>query len=114
MHTGTTDTGDLDIWTFNANSGDALVVRVGKITDTSGNYTPWVRLYSPLGKLLGSGFGASAAEGTGTKPNTGTFIAGGGGGQPPLSGTGTHPLTLAQNRDPGGAFPRAEGGWVTG
>ena len=32
MHTGTILTGDLDMWTFTANSGDKLEVRVGKIS----------------------------------------------------------------------------------
>ena len=34
MHLGTVLTGDLDLWTFSANSGDALVVRIGKLTDS--------------------------------------------------------------------------------
>src|SRR5439155_950791 len=47
MHTGTIDVGDLDVWTFGANSGDAIVVRLGENVDTSGSFTPWVRLYGP-------------------------------------------------------------------
>jgi len=39
MHTGTILTGDLDVWTFNAVAGDALLARVGKITDTN-SFTP--------------------------------------------------------------------------
>ena len=57
MHLGTIATGDLDVWTFSANSGDAIIVRVGEITATN-SFTPWVRLYGPNGKLLDSGFGA--------------------------------------------------------
>src|ERR1043166_5553952 len=30
MHTGTILTGDLDVWTFTATSGDSLVVRIGE------------------------------------------------------------------------------------
>jgi|GEM_PF-1179056 len=100
MHTGTIDTGDLDIWTFSANTGDALVVRIGKITDTSANFTPWIRLYGPNGKLLGSGFGSLAGEVAVTATNSGMFIVVAGDGNGALSGTGSYRLTLAKTGDP--------------
>src|ERR1022692_4407451 len=83
MHVGTIDLGDLDVWTFSANSGDAVIVRMGEVVDTSGNFEPWVRLYGPNGKLLDSSFGVSAAEvaGTATKSGTFTVVVGEGNGE---------------------------------
>jgi len=42
--------GDSDTWTFSANTGDAIVIRVGEITQT-GNFTPRIRLFSPVAVL---------------------------------------------------------------
>ena len=99
MHTGTVLTGDLDLWTFSANSGDALILRIGEITDTN-TFTPWIRLYGPNGKLLGSGFGASAGEVAVTATNSGTFLAVIADGNGALSGSGDYRLTLAKTGDP--------------
>jgi len=46
---GTIDTGDLDVWTVSANAGDAVVVRMGQITDVN-TFDPWVRVYSADGR----------------------------------------------------------------
>ncbi len=54
QHAGVIDVGDLDVWTFEAVAGDAIVARMGA-TD----YNPQVRLYSPLGVLLDTGFNAA-------------------------------------------------------
>jgi len=51
MHTGAISVGDLDVWSFTAQAGEALVVRAGIITG-SGNLYPWVRLYGPDGASL--------------------------------------------------------------
>ena len=99
MHLGTISTGDLDVWTFNANSGDAIVVRIGEITDTN-TFTPWIRLYGPNGKLLDSGFGALAGEVEVTATNTGTFIIVASDGNGTRSGSGDYRLTLAKTGDP--------------
>ncbi|MCW5556269.1 MAG: putative Ig domain-containing protein [Verrucomicrobiae bacterium] len=42
------DRGDLDLWSFTANAGDGLMLRVGAT-----NFTPWLRLYGPDGALVG-------------------------------------------------------------
>src|SRR5204862_61587 len=73
-NTGTISTGDLDVWTFTANTGESIVVRAGEITDASANFTPWIRLYGPNGALLGSGFGSLAGEVTARATNSGTFL----------------------------------------
>src|SRR5207247_2359270 len=64
--------GDLDMWSFTAAAGDAIIVRVGEVTD-AGNFEPSVRLYSPSGGLLGSSAGDLAAEVTATAPANGTY-----------------------------------------
>ena len=52
---------------------NALARVEGKITDTN-TFTPWIRIYGPTGKLLGSGYGAIAGEVAVTATNSGTFI----------------------------------------
>lgn len=47
FNAGTIALGDLDLWSFTANSGDGLVVRVGAT-----NFTPWIQLYGPGGALV--------------------------------------------------------------
>src|ERR1022692_1419578 len=113
MHVGTIDLGDLDVWTFSANSGDAVIVRMGEVVDTSGNFEPWVRLYGPNGKLLDSSFGASAAEVAVTATNSGTFTVVVGDGNGALSGTGNYRLTLAKTGDPVVVSAGDEGGPMT-
>jgi hypothetical protein len=48
LNPGTISLGDLDLWSFKANAGDSLVLRVGAT-----NFTPWIRLYGPNGVLVG-------------------------------------------------------------
>ena len=111
--TGTISTGDIDAWTFTASAGEAIVIRVGEVTDTSGNFEPWVRLYSPTGTLLDSGFGASAGEVTATAPANGVYLAVVGDGNGALSGTGDYRLTLAMTGSPIVITSGDEGGPLT-
>jgi hypothetical protein len=114
MNTGTIVSGDLDPWTLTANAGDRIVVRIGEITDTSGNFTPWIRVYGPNGALQGSGFGASAGEVNFAATNSGTFIVVAADGNGILSGTGTYQLTLAKTGSPVSVSSGDEGGSLTG
>jgi hypothetical protein len=109
MHTGIIQTGDLDLWTFNANIGEAIIMRIGEITDTN-SFTPWVRLYGPNGKLLSSGFGSFAGEVTATATNTGTFLAVVSDGNGALSGSGDYRLTLVKSGGLLTTSPGDEGG----
>jgi hypothetical protein len=113
MHTGLVATGDLDLWTFNATTGDALIVRVGAINGTN-TFTPWVRLYGPNGKLLGSGFGGVAGEAATTATNTGTFLVVIADGNGAFSGSGSYRLTLAKTGALVMVSPGDEGGAFTG
>ena len=53
MYAGTISSGDLDAWSFTANAGDSVVVRVGTLMNAN-NFNPWLRVYGPDGTLLGS------------------------------------------------------------
>ncbi len=44
---GNVDTGDFDVWTFSANSGDSIELRMGGV-----NLVPWMHLYGPDGALV--------------------------------------------------------------
>lgn len=46
-NSGVISLGDLDLWSFNANVGDSLVIRAGTT-----NFTPWLRIYGPTGALV--------------------------------------------------------------
>ena len=109
---GTIDTGDLDVWTVSANVGDAIVVRMGKTNDFSGNFTPWVRVYSPTGVPMGSSVTSVGAEVAIRATNSGPFLVVVGDGNSIFSGSGIYRLTLAQIP---GAFlvpVGDEGGWL--
>src|SRR5436309_4306907 len=68
----TIDTGDIDAWTFTANAGESIVVRMGETLTSS--LTPQLRLYGPNGVLLDSAFGLVAAEVSARATNSGTFL----------------------------------------
>ncbi len=117
-HTGTTDTGDLDVWTFTANAGESFIVRMGEVTDANARFNPQVRVYGPTGLLLGSNQQTLAAEVAATATNAGTFTVVVGDANLALSGdsigdTGTYRLTLAKS--PGAFVVSAgdEGGALT-
>lgn len=53
----TNSLGDLDVWTFPANAGDNLALRVG-----APDFRPWIQLYGPGGVLLQESFGSTSAH----------------------------------------------------
>ncbi len=73
---GTIQLGDLDLWSFTANVGDRVVVRVGALTSTN-TFNPWLRIYGPNGVLIAdSGInngGLPVEELALTATNSGTF-----------------------------------------
>lgn len=50
-HLGTTLNGDEDMWSFTAETGDNVILRVGEVTGTA-NYYPYLRLFGPTGVLI--------------------------------------------------------------
>jgi hypothetical protein len=108
----TIDTGDVDAWTFTANAGENIIVRVGETA--TGTLIPWLRLFGPNGVLLGGDFNAAAAEVTARATNSGTFtviVADGNNGR---FGTGNYRLSLVLAGSPMVASPGDEGGPMTG
>jgi hypothetical protein len=109
---GTIVVGDLDMWRFTANQGDAIALSVGKVTG-SATFTPWIRLVAPNGVVVGNNWGASAGQVNVTATVTGTYTVIIGSGDAARAGTGTYRLTLAKAPgaftisagDEGGALP---------
>jgi predicted RNA-binding protein with TRAM domain len=90
----TIEAGDIDAWTFTANTGENLLVRAGETTGGS-PLSPWLRLYGPNGALLDSSFGTVAAEVAFRATNSGTFLVVMGDGNNGFGGTGNYRLSLA-------------------
>jgi hypothetical protein len=106
-HTGTLTLGDLDMWTFSANAGDNVVLRLG-----STNFEGRLDLYGPNGAWLKS-VGGNSTDWTlsYTATNTGTFTV-------LVSSyyvefTGTYALHLAQFPEAFIVPPGDEGGAMT-
>jgi hypothetical protein len=96
-HTGTIEVGGLDTWQFSANSGDAVVVRMGGST-----LTPGIRVYGPNGVLQAANSSSSLnnrdGEASFVATNSGTFTVVVGAYY--LNAFGDYILSLAQS--PGG------------
>lgn len=95
-HTGTLSVNEQETWSFMANSGDGIFVKLGEAVVGSSLY-PRLRLYSPGGVLLVESVSATAAEVATRTTNSGTFtvvIANAGNFSP--SGNGAYRLTLAK------------------
>ncbi|MHB1309762.1 MAG: hypothetical protein ACYC23_22050, partial [Limisphaerales bacterium] len=90
---GTIQQGELDMWTFAANAGDTIVLRVGEVTDTggTGEFTPALRLYGPNGAALDADAGnLNAVEVATVASSSGTFTVVVGDGGSYLDGTGSY------------------------
>jgi hypothetical protein len=95
-HTGTLSIGEQETWSFPANSGDGILIKLGEATVGSSLY-PLLRLYGPDGVLLNENASATAAEVTTRATNSGTFtvaIANADSFAP--GGNGAYRLTLAK------------------
>src|SRR5262249_54844717 len=101
MHTGTIDKGDLDVWTFDANAGDRIAVNIGEITDTSGYFAPWIRVWAPNGVSIGSSSGASATQlNDMVAPVAGTYLVLVASFDDWYGGSGTYGLTMTHTPGP--------------
>jgi hypothetical protein len=69
---GTLLAGDLNVWSFPANSGDSIVVAMGE-TVAGSSLFPSLRLYGPDGAQLDFNYGQSATEVSARATNSGTF-----------------------------------------
>jgi hypothetical protein len=105
---GSIDLGDLDSYSFPANAGDALLLRVGDVGGTT--LAPELTLYSPSGKLMQYTWGNAAAAINAVAPANGVYTVVL--GDRNLSSIGTYALhfTRAPGANEGGAL--ANGGSV--
>lgn len=71
-HTGTLSTSEQETWTFTANSGDGILIKLGEAAVGSSLY-PRLRLYGPGSVLLSENMSPTAAEVTVHATNSGTF-----------------------------------------
>ncbi len=92
------DVGDLDVWTLAANHGDNIVVTMEEVTSGSA-LSPWLRIYSPSGALLGTNFGTARAQVAVTAMNTGTYLVVAGDNSSGLAGSGAYWLTPSATVD---------------
>ncbi len=110
QHSGTIDIGDLDMWSFNANAGDSVIVRIGAT-----GFNPQIRLYGPNGSLAGSAFigtsGGRDAELSVQATNSGVYTVVAGSYYP--NGTGPYILTLAQSPETFQVASGDQGGTLT-
>jgi hypothetical protein len=53
--------GDVDVWSFAADAGDNITLRINKVID-NGGFVPWIRLYAPNGVLVAEKSGSTQAE----------------------------------------------------
>jgi hypothetical protein len=114
MHTGTMELGDVDAWTFTANAGDRIALHIGEVTDTNGNFGPWIRLWSPTGATLGDDWGQAATViDDVVAPVTGTYLVLVATYNGALTGTGTYRLTMTHTPGPITTLPGDEGGPLT-
>lgn len=67
--------GDLDVWTFEANLGNAILLRIGEtlVSETDPGFRPWIRLFDPTGDEIGSAAGSLVASIGVVAPRTGTY-----------------------------------------
>jgi hypothetical protein len=71
-HPGTLLVSEQETWSFTANSGDGILIKLGEAVVGSSLY-PRLRLYSPGSVLLSEHVSATAAEVTVRATNSGTF-----------------------------------------
>ena len=107
---GTNSLGDLDVWTFPAQAGDNIALRVG-----APDYRPWLQLYGPNGALIADAPGGGSSHRDVSiftqVTNSGTYTV----LQQSYYYDGTGPYTLNFGQFPG-AFtvsPGDEGGRLT-
>jgi hypothetical protein len=93
-HTGSIHVGDLDMWSFSATAGDAIIIGIGEVGPDS-TFRPWIRLKSPTGQNLGSQANVLAAQIEAVATVTGVYTVVVSTGDVGLASTGDYTLTLA-------------------
>jgi hypothetical protein len=113
-HAGTiASPGQVDTWTFSANTGDDLTLLIGEVEPTSG-FNPWIRLFAPDASALANSSGAVAAQInnlTATQTGTYTVLVSAVFNAP--NGTGGYVLRLARVPGTFTVSPGDQGGALT-
>ena len=104
--------GQTNSWQFLASIGDRVVIRVGK--SGTGNFNPWLRLYSPNNILLGTSSTANGTEIAVTATNSGTFVATVSDGSITHNQTGDYRISMAKPGSAGSTGVLTNGLFVTG
>ncbi|MFN8579516.1 MAG: hypothetical protein U0163_00860 [Gemmatimonadaceae bacterium] len=112
LHTGSIFVGDLDAWTFTATQGDYLQLAVGEVTG-SADFTPWIRLISPTGAILGTSWGVGAAQVFSSATVTGTYTVIVSTADNGNDDTGDYQLNLAKAPGTTTVSPGDQGGPIT-
>ncbi|MBN2099421.1 MAG: hypothetical protein JW753_07480 [Dehalococcoidia bacterium] len=101
--------GEMDSYTFTANAGDDVLVRIG---EPAGSIYPEIRLYGPDGTLLQTVYSSSLAEISQSLPTTGlyTVLAGDYNGYH----TGNYGLFVQRTNNPGNTTPFTLGQTISG
>ncbi len=113
IHTGEIVRGDVDVWTFTATAGERIAVHIGELAET-GDFRPWMRLWSPAGASLGdtSGLAAAVIDDV-VAPVTGTYLLLVATFDPAFDGAGTYRLTMTHTPGPITVSPGDDGGPLT-
>ena len=110
--TGTLLVGDLDLWSFSATQGDAILLALGEVTGAP-DFTPWIRLIAPNGVVLGNTWNVAAAQLQVAAPSTGTYTVIIGTNDAGQDATGDYTLTLAKGPGAIVISPGDQGGPMT-
>jgi hypothetical protein len=70
---GTITVGGQDTWTFTAAPGNSIYLRVGELSDASGNFAPWIQLKTPDGSLAAQAINEADTALTYTATQSGTY-----------------------------------------
>src|SRR6185436_11639140 len=94
IHTGTIVTGDIDRWTIAVNQNDLIAISVAEVTGN--DFSPWLRLVSPSGVIVGNVSTPLVSQISLTALETGTYTLAVSSNDQGVDGTGTYTLTVAK------------------
>ncbi len=97
IHPGTLALGDLDLWTYEADTLDTAIVQIGEVSGTS--FLPLIRLYGPDGSLITSNSGNFSANLAHQATVAGTYTVVVRDGNTDVTGTGSYELYFVQAPD---------------
>lgn len=108
-HTGVIHVGDIDMWSFTANAGEALIITIG---ETGGNteFAPWIRLRGPAGQAFSVQGPQAAGINVLNAAATGTYTVVVASADIDFDAAGTYTLTIANSLTPFVVPPGDQGG----